>query len=85
MRSASSDDVKYGHRLEVLTIPGAVQSMRRGEHEDQVDQPYVNAMSNRSVGKTVKSTLEANTPLSADEQVMLVRLAAMPDSDFDCS
>jgi hypothetical protein len=35
--------------------------------------------------KTVTFTLEANTPLSADEQAMLVRLAAMPDSDIDCS
>jgi hypothetical protein len=28
-------------------------------------------------------TLDADTPLSADEQAMLVRLAAMPDSDID--
>jgi hypothetical protein len=39
----------------------------------------------RANGKTVKFTLEANTPLSADEQAMLVRLATMPDSDIDCS
>jgi hypothetical protein len=43
------------------------------------------AMSNRATGKTTTFTLEANTPLSADEQTMLVRLAAMPDSDIDCS
>ena len=42
-------------------------------------------MSKRTTEKTVTFTLEANTPLSADEQAMLVRLAAMPDSDIDCS
>lgn len=30
-------------------------------------------------------TLDANTPLSAGEHAMLVRLAAMPDSDIDYS
>jgi hypothetical protein len=42
-------------------------------------------MSNRTTEKTVTFTLDADTPLSADEQAMLVRLAAMPDSDIDCS
>jgi hypothetical protein len=42
-------------------------------------------MSNRTTEKTNTFTLEANTPLSADEQAMLVRLAAMSDSDIDCS
>lgn len=42
-------------------------------------------MSNRTTGKTIKRTIDANTPLSADEQVMLVRLAAMPDSAIDYS
>jgi hypothetical protein len=37
------------------------------------------------VGKTITFTLDADTPLSADEQAMLARLAAMPDSDIDCS
>lgn len=36
-------------------------------------------------GKTTTFTLDAGTPLSADEQAMLTRLAAMPDSDIDCS
>lgn len=39
----------------------------------------------RANGKTVTFTLDADTPLSADEQAMLVRLAAMPDSDIDYS
>jgi hypothetical protein len=34
---------------------------------------------------TITYVLDANTPLSADEQAMLARLAAMPDSDIDCS
>jgi hypothetical protein len=42
-------------------------------------------MSNRTTGKTIKRTIDANTPLSADDQAMLARLAAMPDSDIDCS
>jgi|GEM_PF-7085613 len=42
-------------------------------------------MSNRGVGKTTKFTLDADTPLSADEQAMLARLAVMPDSNIDCS
>jgi hypothetical protein len=42
-------------------------------------------MSNRATGKTITRTLDATTPLSADEQAMLVRLAAMSDSDIDCS
>lgn len=42
-------------------------------------------MRKRTTGEPVKRTLDANTPLSADEQVMLVRLAAMPDSDIDYS
>jgi hypothetical protein len=35
--------------------------------------------------KTITHTIDADTPLSADEQAMLVRLAAMSDSDIDCS
>jgi hypothetical protein len=42
-------------------------------------------MSKRTTKKTVTFTLDADTPLSADEQAMLVRLAAMSDSDIDCS
>jgi hypothetical protein len=42
-------------------------------------------MSKRTTEKTTTFTLEANTPLSADEQAMLARLAAIPDSDIDCS
>jgi len=42
-------------------------------------------MSNRTTGKTITFTLDADTPLSADEQAILARLAAMPDSDIDCS
>ena len=42
-------------------------------------------MGKRTTEKTITRTLDANTPLSADEQAMLVRLAAMPDSDIDCS
>ena len=42
-------------------------------------------MSKRTTEKTTTFTLEANTPLSADEQAMLVRLAAMPDSDIPSS
>jgi hypothetical protein len=42
-------------------------------------------MSNRTTEKTITFLIDANTPLSADEQAMLVRLAAMPDSDIDCS
>jgi hypothetical protein len=42
-------------------------------------------MGKRTTGKTTTFILEANTPLSADEQAMLVRLAAMRDSDIDCS
>jgi hypothetical protein len=42
-------------------------------------------MSNRATGKTTTYTLDIGTPLSADEQAMLARLAAMPDSDIDCS
>ncbi|WP_158621184.1 hypothetical protein [Dyella dinghuensis] len=40
-------------------------------------------MSNQTAEKTTAFTLEANTPLSADKQSMLVRLAAVPDSDID--
>ena len=43
------------------------------------------SMPNRATGKTTKHTLDADTPLSANEQAMLVRLAAMPDSDIDFS
>lgn len=42
-------------------------------------------MRNRTAEKTTRFTLGADTPLSADEQAMLVRLAAMPDSDIDYS
>jgi hypothetical protein len=42
-------------------------------------------MSNQRPGKTITFTLDADRPLSADEQAMLARLAAMPDSDIDCS
>lgn len=42
-------------------------------------------MSNRTTGKTITFTPDAATPLSVDEQAMLARLAAMPDSDIDCS
>jgi hypothetical protein len=42
-------------------------------------------VSKRTTKKTVTFTLNADTLLSADEQAMLVRLAAMPDSDIDCS
>jgi hypothetical protein len=42
-------------------------------------------MSNRAVGKTTTFTLDADAPLSANEQAMLARLAAMSDSDIDCS
>jgi uncharacterized protein (DUF4415 family) len=42
-------------------------------------------MSNPTTGKTVKFTLDADTPLSVDEQATLARLAAMPDSEIDFS
>jgi hypothetical protein len=42
-------------------------------------------MSNRTTGKTIIYVLDADRPLSADEQAMLARLAAMPSSDIDCS
>jgi hypothetical protein len=42
-------------------------------------------MSSQHVEKTIRRTLDATMPLSADEQAMLVHLAAMPDSDIDCS
>jgi hypothetical protein len=42
-------------------------------------------MSKLTTGKTIKRTIDANTPLSADDQALLVRLAAMSDSDIDCS
>jgi hypothetical protein len=42
-------------------------------------------MNNRATGKTTTFTLDANTPLSVNEQAMLAHLAAMPDSDIDCS
>ena len=42
-------------------------------------------MSKEATGKIITRTLDADTPLSADEQAMLVRLAAMPDSDIDFS
>jgi hypothetical protein len=45
----------------------------------------LNAMSNRTTKKIITFTLDADMPVSADEQVMLARLAAMPDSDIDCS
>lgn len=35
------------------------------------------------IGKTVTFILEVDAPLSADEQAMLVRLAAMPDGDIN--
>jgi hypothetical protein len=41
-------------------------------------------MSKRPAGKTTTLTFDAATPLSAGEQAMLARLAAMPDSDIDC-
>jgi hypothetical protein len=39
-------------------------------------------MSNRMAGKTITRTLDAETPLSVDEQAMLAHLAAMPDSEI---
>jgi hypothetical protein len=42
-------------------------------------------MSNRTTKKTITVTLDAGTPLSADEQAMLARLAAMSDNDIDYS
>ena len=42
-------------------------------------------MNNRATGKTITRTLDAATPLSADEQGMLARLAAMLDSDIPSS
>lgn len=42
-------------------------------------------MSKGTTEKTVSFTLDANTLLSADEQTMLARLAAMSDSDINCS
>jgi hypothetical protein len=38
-----------------------------------------------NASKTITFTLAADRPLSADEQAMLARLAAMPDSDIDYS
>ena len=42
-------------------------------------------MSKGTTEKTITRTLDAETPLSVDEQTMLAHLAAMPDSDIDCS
>lgn len=42
-------------------------------------------MSNPTTGKTVKFTLDPNTPLSEEAEARLARLAAMPDSDIDFS
>jgi hypothetical protein len=42
-------------------------------------------MSKRTTGKAITFILDADTPLSADKQAMLARLAAMSDSDIDCS
>lgn len=42
-------------------------------------------MSNPTTGKTVKFTLAPDTPLSADDEATLDRLAAMPDSKIDFS
>jgi hypothetical protein len=53
--------------------------------EIQIDKPHASVMSNQRVGKNVTFTLDADRPLSTDEQAMLARLAAMPDSDIDCS
>lgn len=41
--------------------------------EFAVERP--NSMSKRTTEKTTTFTIEANTPLSADEQAMFVRLA----------
>jgi hypothetical protein len=43
------------------------------------------SMNNLTTGKIITRTLDADTPLSADERAMLARLAAMPYSDIDCS
>lgn len=45
----------------------------------------VTSMSKLTTGKTITRTRDADTPLSVDEQAMVVRLAVMPDSDIDCS
>lgn len=42
-------------------------------------------MNDTSTGKTIRFTLDPNTPLSADEEAALARLAAMPDSAIDFS
>lgn len=42
-------------------------------------------MTNTTTGKTVRFTLDPNTPLSEEDQAMLARLAAMPDSEIDFS
>ena len=42
-------------------------------------------MSGQVIDKTIMFALDANTPLSANEQAMLARLAVMPDSDIDFS
>lgn len=42
-------------------------------------------MSNATTGKTVKFTLDPNTPLSADDKAALARLAVMSDSEIDFS
>jgi len=45
----------------------------------QADHAYVNIMSNHSVEKNITRTLDVDTPLSEDEQAMLVRLGAKRD------
>lgn len=42
-------------------------------------------MSNATTGKTVRFTLDPNTPLSADDKAALARLAVMSDSEIDFS
>ncbi len=42
-------------------------------------------MSNPTTGKTVRFTLNPNTPLTADEKAQLAYLATMPDSEIDFS
>ncbi len=42
-------------------------------------------MSNPTTGKTVRFTVDPNTPLSEEAEARLAGLAAMPDSEIDFS
>ena len=42
-------------------------------------------MSNPTTGKTVRFTLDPNTPLSEEAKARMARLSAMPDSEIDFS